>query len=841
MGRELEGVGVPPSLLDDLVVLIEVEPGPSFTIASVGGLPVSRGDVSPAATTGLRLEARPEVTPDTLAAVETAWASHRPQRCTITRAEGRYELQVTPIVERDGSCSHLVMHVVGSHSHAARRRDMVNAAIVDAIPGSVALLDAEGVIRAVNAGWIRFGLERSHDGVLADAGTSYLDVAADADPSVPGAREAVDAIRAVLAGDLAVATTTYEANSDLDRAWFTMRVAPVEVDEERWAVVIHEDISELQAARERTRRAETQLGVHRELLELVAAGTPLRDVALAVAANIGRLIDGASGGVALRDDKLVTAPDLPDDWLPFTSAPPPRVHPHRAAWGAPARLADGSVGAAVLVTSRSAPTADDEATSRLLASVLRLALQRDEMVTTTRARLLLADDVAVSGSARALGAGISAEEITRALRDGEIGVHYQPIVDLRTGRTTGLEALVRWQCPDRGAVPPPALVHAAERHGLMGLVGDHVLRTACDDLARWHAEGRTDLRMAVNLSVTQLADDRLLRVVRDSLERTRIDPAALVVEITESVVVDDVEQVASALASLRDLGVRVAIDDFGTGYSSLLYLKRFPADVLKVDRAFVEGLGVHEGDTAIVDAVVGLAHQLGLEVVAEGVETDVQLQELRRRRCDHAQGYLLQRPVPADEIDRFLGTGSVDLGPEPAALVSADQPAVDQLLAVVGHELSTPLTAIGGHLLRTLVGDIPLSHGPVDLAALVTQIVADLSALTAQHDVRVQVPIGPVRVRAESVGVRHILTNLLANAVKATSRGSRIDVVVRETGELAVIDHGEGVPAALESDLFDRSRTAGLGLSRALARRQGGDLVYERTPDGGATFVLHLP
>jgi PAS domain S-box-containing protein len=587
------------------------------------------------------------------------------------------------------------------------------------------------------------------------------------------------------------------------------------------------------------RRAEARLALHLELLELVAAGTPLTEVATAVAANIGRAIDQATGAVLLAGQPPALSPDLQTPWLPLVGSlerTPVDVttFPYRAAWSvAVPDLGTPKAAIAVLTVHDRAPAEDDEHSAQLLASVVRLALQRDAMVTAQ------ADVTTLQEPSSA-----AADDLRRALTAGEVGVHYQPIVDLRSGETVSLEALVRWEHPTRGFVPPPELIQVAETSGLIGAIGTLVLTTACRDLAVCRAAGAAALSVAVNLSARQLADPDLVPLVRRALVDAGLEPSSLVVEITESVVVDDVDQVAGALSELRRLGVRVAIDDFGTGYSSLLYLKRFPADELKVDRSFVQGLGVNDGDTAIVDAVVELGHRLGLVVVAEGVETSQQLHELRRRRCDRAQGFLLQRPVPAAELSRFLDAGAVDLGPEPAeSHIVPGELEVDQLLSHLIDELSRLSHALGR----------PSPTTSVDLTRFVAQTTDDLGPLLAHHDVHRFFAPGPIPVDVEPVAIRQILTNLLSNAVKFTEPGTRIDIAVARTdatATVAIIDHGLGVPPDRESELFGRfsrlgttARGLGLGLhlSRSLARRQGGELVHERTGGGGATFVLELP
>jgi diguanylate cyclase (GGDEF)-like protein/PAS domain S-box-containing protein len=247
-------------------------------------------------------------------------------------------------------------------------------------------------------------------------------------------------------------------------------------------------------------------------------------------------------------------------------------------------------------------------------------------------------------------------ELRRALDRGELRLHYQPQVDLRTGRIVGLEALVRWEHPERGLVPPGSFIPIAEETGLILPIGRWVLETACRQASVWRADAEIglDLVMAVNLSPRQFRHPGLVQDVGQVLAESGLDASGLEVEITEGTAMGDADATVKTLEHLKGIGIRLAIDDFGTGYSSLSYLKRFPIDVLKVDRSFVAGLPANHGDAAIVRAIVGLSRALGLKAVAEGVETVDQLDELRRLGCDQGQGYLFGRPTPTEVADVAL-------------------------------------------------------------------------------------------------------------------------------------------------------------------------------------------
>jgi EAL domain-containing protein (putative c-di-GMP-specific phosphodiesterase class I) len=241
-----------------------------------------------------------------------------------------------------------------------------------------------------------------------------------------------------------------------------------------------------------------------------------------------------------------------------------------------------------------------------------------------------------------------------ALGRGEIAVHYQPQLDLVTGRLAAVEALVRWVHPELGSVPPDVFVPLAEASGLIGDIGAHVLREACSTVARWRREGE-DLDVAVNVSPLQLADPGFADLVEATLRETGLPCPALTVEVTESHVLSEAAVRNGHLARLRGLGVGVSVDDFGTGWSSLTQLRRLPATEVKIDRSFTAGMA--DGDGPVVAGVIGLGRGLGLRVVAEGVETVDQVRELAALGCDRVQGYLLGRPGPAEEVLRRLPAG----------------------------------------------------------------------------------------------------------------------------------------------------------------------------------------
>ncbi|HWC66023.1 MAG TPA: EAL domain-containing protein, partial [Thermoanaerobaculia bacterium] len=249
-------------------------------------------------------------------------------------------------------------------------------------------------------------------------------------------------------------------------------------------------------------------------------------------------------------------------------------------------------------------------------------------------------------------------DLRKAIDRDEIGVYFQPLVDTRTGGIVGAEALARWPHPGRGLLRPSEFIPVAEETGLIVPLGARILRTACERMRVWHAEGRR-LRLSVNLSARQFHQKELAAQVDAVLRETGLAPETLELEITESIAMQNVAASVVALRALKDLGVRITIDDFGTGYSSLSYLKKFPIDTIKIDRAFVQDVCSDPNDAAIVRAAIVMAHELKIDVIAEGVETADQVEFLRRRECHVMQGFLFSEPVPADRFDGLFWSGTV--------------------------------------------------------------------------------------------------------------------------------------------------------------------------------------
>ena len=250
-----------------------------------------------------------------------------------------------------------------------------------------------------------------------------------------------------------------------------------------------------------------------------------------------------------------------------------------------------------------------------------------------------------------------ANSLRHALERDEFLVYYQPRIDIASERIVGAEALIRWNCPGKGIVPPDSFISIAEETGLIIPIGQWILREACRQTQAWREAGLPPIAVSVNLSPIQFRHTGLVQSVADALADTGLTPGQLELELTESFVMHDAERINVAMRSLKALGVDIAVDDFGTGYSSLSYLKRFPVDRLKIDKSFVRDIDSDPDDAAIVRAIITLGHALGLRVVAEGVETRAHLEYLRQHGCDEVQGYYFSRPVPAGRMETLLRDG----------------------------------------------------------------------------------------------------------------------------------------------------------------------------------------
>ena len=244
--------------------------------------------------------------------------------------------------------------------------------------------------------------------------------------------------------------------------------------------------------------------------------------------------------------------------------------------------------------------------------------------------------------------------LRHALERDELFLHYQPQINLKDGRLIGVEALIRWRHPELGEIPPAEFIPAAEETGLIGHIGEWVLRTACAQNKAWQQAGLPPMQVAVNISGWQFKRQNLLGLVKRILKETQLSPEYLGLELTESMLIDNVTQTVAMLDELHALGIRFSIDDFGTGYSSLSYLRRFSIDTLKMDQSFVHGIPANDEDAAIVQAIIVMAHSLGMKTLAEGVETIEQMAFMQAHACDAVQGYYCSPPLSADAVVQYL-------------------------------------------------------------------------------------------------------------------------------------------------------------------------------------------
>lgn len=247
-------------------------------------------------------------------------------------------------------------------------------------------------------------------------------------------------------------------------------------------------------------------------------------------------------------------------------------------------------------------------------------------------------------------------DLRRAVRSGEFQLHYQPIVSLQTGKITGFEALLRWQHPQRELISPAEFIPVAEETGLIIPIGWWVLWEACRQMRAWHLQFplNSPLTISVNISGKQFSQPDLIKNIEKILRETGLDARSLKLEITESVLMENAKSAAAMLVQLQNLGIRLSIDDFGTGYSSLSYLRRFPINTLKIDRSFINSVDINIEEIEIIRAVVALAGNLGMDVVAEGVETQKQMYQLQALKCDFGQGYYFSKPLDSQTAETLI-------------------------------------------------------------------------------------------------------------------------------------------------------------------------------------------
>jgi diguanylate cyclase (GGDEF)-like protein len=553
---------------------------------------------------------------------------------------------------------------------------------LDALSTQIAILDESGKIIAVNAAWGRQEKGNPLVGAACGEGTNYLDACRLAvGNGVEEATTIATGIGAVFLNVRDEFSLEYPCQGGADRRWFSVRATRFQGSHRVRVVVAHEDISQRKVAEEqllhdafhdsltdlpnralfmdRLRRAihrtRRQANYRFAVLFLDLDGFKVINDSLGHATGdqlliaIGRRLElGMRRGDTLTrlggDEFAILADDIRDDNDAIHLAERVR-HELKAPFnlGGHEVFATASVGIALGSTDRERPEdllrdADTAMYRAKAQGKERHVIFDQAMHTSVVERLRLETD------------------LRRALEREEFQVHYQPIVALRTGRIAGFEALLRWEHPERGMIAPSVFIPVAEETGLILPLGLWVLRAACRQVHAWQGRAAefAALMISVNLSSKQLAQPDLVEQIDQILQETGLAAEHLKLEITESAIMEHPPSAAEVLRRLKDRGIRLSLDDFGTGYSSLSYLHRFPIDTLKVDRSFVNRLDGEDGDPVIVQTIVALAHNLGMQVVAEGVETEGQFELLKAMDCQYGQGYYFSRPVDDDSAGALL-------------------------------------------------------------------------------------------------------------------------------------------------------------------------------------------
>jgi diguanylate cyclase (GGDEF)-like protein/PAS domain S-box-containing protein len=612
----------------------------------------------------------------------------------------------------------------------SRHAAQVVRAVLDALPAYIAMLDEQGVITSVNAQWPQFaeGLELA--GGEFKVGANYVETCARV--AAAGQAEAAEmgrGIRAVIQGEETGFSLIYPCHSATEKRWFRVNVSPLATAASRGAVVMHTNVTERMEAEQRlvqlahydsltelpnrllfrdrlehaltlARRNDWRLAlifidldrfkVVNDTLGHLAGDRLLQEVsrrlrgALRASDTVGRL-----GG----DEFAVLIPKLAENQEAAVVA-----RKIIEVLGAPYELdgnevfSSGSLGITVFPS--------DAEDSENLIRHADTAMYRAKEVGRNNYQFYT-----TTMNERALEKMQLESDLRRALAHDEFVLHFQPKVSCITGKVFGVEALLRWQHPGRGLVSPGDFIPMLEESGLIIPVGEWVLREACSRVAEWHRERLPQVSVSVNVSGAQLASTGLFEQVKEVLDSTGLEPRFLDLELTESLLMRDADQAIATLDRLKNIGVHISVDDFGTGYSSLSYLKRIPLDWVKVDRSFVQDITADPNDASITRAVITMAHNLQLKVIAEGVETEGQLGLLIANKCDAIQGYYFSRPIPAEEMVALLQSGrqlDSNLLPgkaEERTLLLVDDEenilmALKRLLRRDGYKI---LTAAGGH------------------------------------------------------------------------------------------------------------------------------------------------
>lgn len=562
---------------------------------------------------------------------------------------------------------------------ALKESEELNRAVLNSLTSHIAVLDRTGNILVINKAWERFARENgdpsfSHTGI----GVNYLEVCQRAlERGCEDAQRALVGIQSILGSLQDQFTLEYPCHSRKEKRWFLMRVTPL-LNPRGGAVIIHMNITE---------RKQAEQIIHHLAYHDPLTGLPNRvlfndhlALELAHAQRNKRML----AVIFLDLDRFKTINDtlghaMGDQLLQEVAK---RLRSCLREGDTVARLGGDEFmlllpgithGEDVAKIARRIlevlkPPFNLEGRELHISSSLGISLypsdgrNAETLIKNADAAMYRTKEqgrgtyqfYTPSMNAKAFERLILENDLRRALERQEFVVYYQPQVSLHTGQIVGVEALVRWQHPDRGIIPPMEFIPLAEETGLIVPLGDWVFRVACAQHRTWQEAGFPPLRIAVNLSAHRFKQKGLIRDVVRILQETGLDPGYLELELTESHLMENVESTISLLHELKALGIHLSIDDFGTGYSSLSYLKRFPIDTLKIDRSFVLDITHNPDDAAIALAIIAMAHSLGLKVTAEGVETKEQLEFLRAHQCDTMQGYYFSRPVPAEVITQLL-------------------------------------------------------------------------------------------------------------------------------------------------------------------------------------------
>jgi diguanylate cyclase (GGDEF)-like protein len=551
--------------------------------------------------------------------------------------------------------------------------------LLDALEAPTCAVNSDSVIIAVNAAWREFMVTNGGDPDKCGVGASYLHACehggTDSDDNLT-ALEVGRSLRQVLAGDLSRYEHEYPCHGPADERWFSVRIAHAQIDDALGAVISHVDVTTLHVIQETLAHQtlhDPLTGLPNRLLLLDRLGQALADsvrrgsgvaVAFLDLDHFKRIND--SLGHAVGDQLLVQVAARLSGVLRASDTLSRFSGDEFVVLWPGLDSTDQARGLGERLTEALGEPFDLDGVSVSVAASVGIAVGE---ATQTVEEIVAAADAAMYDAKRRGGARVrvfshelrpnfddmlATEGALRlALARSELVLHYQPVIDLETGRATGFEALARWQHPERGLIPPFNFIPVAESSGLIGPLGRWALEQACRDAAAFSGMA-LGLDVAVNLSVRQLTQPDVVTHVREALAHSGLEPRRLVLEVTESAVMEDTEAAASALDALASLGVRIAVDDFGTGYSSLLYLRRYPITILKVDRAFVSGIDRSRDDEAICRSVISLAHAVDATSIAEGVETIEQYAALRGFGCQQAQGFLWSPAVPLANLEDAL-------------------------------------------------------------------------------------------------------------------------------------------------------------------------------------------